>query len=71
MDDSSYEGVLHLHVINVGDEAQKVYFDEKLVQFVPYKINEYSLKVQECCKNNANEGKFVTVGLPRLVVLCQ
>lgn len=47
VDDSSYEGVLHLHVINVGDEAQKVYFDEKLVQFVPVKIDVSGVEVIE------------------------
>ena len=45
VDDSSYEGVLHLHVINVGDETQKVYFDEKLVQFVPVKIDISGVEV--------------------------
>lgn len=37
--DSSYEGIVHLNVINTSDEYQKIYFDEKLVQGVLFFIS--------------------------------
>lgn len=38
VDDSSYEGLLHLHMINISDEPQKIYLGNKVVQWVPVKI---------------------------------
>lgn len=38
VDDSSYEGLLHLHMINTSDEVQKIYLGNKVVQWVPVKI---------------------------------
>jgi dUTPase len=45
VDDHSYQGILHLHVINVGNTPQEIVFDEKLVQFVPLKIDVSGVKV--------------------------
>lgn len=39
VDDTSYEGLLHLHVINTSDKEQVIKFGEKLVQFVPVLID--------------------------------
>lgn len=39
VDDASYEGLLHLHVINTSNEAQTIKFGEKVVQFVPVLID--------------------------------
>lgn len=37
--DSSYQGEIHAHVVNVGTEVQKITFGEKIVQFVPRLID--------------------------------
>lgn len=34
--DTSYQGIIHLHMINTSTETQKIYLDQKIVQFVPY-----------------------------------
>jgi dUTPase len=34
--DPSYEGMIHLHVINSSDEEQTIEFGQKLVQLIPY-----------------------------------
>ena len=40
VDDYSYEGLLHIHVVNTGKESTKIYCDEKVVQWVQVKIAE-------------------------------
>lgn len=39
VDDASYEGLLHLHVINTSNDHQNIYLDNKLVQWVPVLID--------------------------------
>lgn len=33
--DSSYQGEIHAHLVNVGNEVQHINYGEKIVQFVP------------------------------------
>lgn len=33
--DSSYQGEIHLHLINVGRASQKIVYGEKIMQFIP------------------------------------
>lgn len=33
--DTSYQGIIHLHMINTSSVEQKIYLDEKIVQFIP------------------------------------
>ena len=40
VDDYSYEGLLHIHVVNTGKELTKIYCDEKVVQWIQVKIAE-------------------------------
>ncbi len=47
VDDASYEGLLHLHVINTSDEYQSVYCGNKVVQFVPVLIDTSGYSVLE------------------------
>ena len=37
--DSNYRGEVHLHVYNTGSQPVKLFFGEKLVQFVPYFVD--------------------------------
>lgn len=41
--DSSYQGEVHLHLFNMSDKDVLIPFGQKVVQFVPYKIdiNQY------------------------------
>lgn len=43
--DSSYQGEIHAHVVNVGVDEQHIMFGEKIVQFVPrfIDIEEHSV----------------------------
>ena len=43
--DSSYQGEIHGHVVNVGNDVQKVKFGEKIVQFIPRLIDTTEHKV--------------------------
>ena len=45
--DSSYQGEIHLHLINVGDKAQAINFGEKILQFVPVKIENEPINIKE------------------------
>ena len=38
--DSSYQGVIHVHVTNVSSEPQFIEFGKKIVQFVPFVIDD-------------------------------
>ena len=38
--DSSYQGVIHVHVTNVSSEPQFIEFGKKIVQFVPFLIDD-------------------------------
>ena len=38
--DSSYQGVIHVHVTNVSSESQFIEFGKKIVQFVPFVIDD-------------------------------
>ncbi len=37
--DSSYEGIIHLHMFNIGKNPVAIEFGQKLVQGVPYKLD--------------------------------
>lgn len=43
--DSSYEGIIHLHMFNIGTEVTHIKFGQKLVQAVPYLINNQESEV--------------------------
>jgi dUTPase len=43
--DTSYQGIIHLHMINTSTEEQRIYLDEKIVQFVPYILDITPIKV--------------------------
>lgn len=45
--DSSYQGEIHLHLINVGDKVQVINFGEKILQFVPVKIENEPINIKE------------------------
>ena len=70
--DSNYRGEVHLHVYNTGSLPVKIYFGEKLVQFVPYLIDTDSIEVKEGIteedfygselETNRNEGGFGSTG---------
>lgn len=45
--DASYEGIIHIHVINVSNNEQYIDFDQKLVQFVPFYINTEDIDIIE------------------------
>lgn len=47
VDDASYEGLLHLHVINTSNENQYIFFGEKVVQFVPVLIDNTGYEVYD------------------------
>ena len=38
--DSSYQGIIHVHVTNVSSEPQFIEFGKKIVQFVPFVIDD-------------------------------
>lgn len=60
--DSSYQGVIHVHVTNVSSEPQFIEFGKKIVQFVPFLIDDFEpevftdLKPEEFFNNKSNRG---------------
>jgi dUTP pyrophosphatase len=42
--DPSYQGQIHLHVVNTSNESQVVSFGQKIVQFVPLKFDSDEAK---------------------------
>lgn len=38
--DSSYQGVIHIHMTNVSNNVQYIEFGKKIVQFVPFVIDD-------------------------------
>ena len=60
--DSSYQGVIHVHVTNVSSEPQFIEFGKKIVQFVPFLIDDSEpevftdLKPEEFFNNKSNRG---------------
>lgn len=71
--DSNYRGEIHLHVYNTGSQPVKLFFGEKLVQFVPYLVDTDSIEVKDGIseeefygdelKTNRNEGGFGSTGI--------
>ena len=69
--DSSYQGVIHIHVTNVSSEPQFIEFGKKIVQFVPFIIDDSEpevftdLKPEEFFNNKSNRGAggFGSTGL--------
>ena len=43
--DSSYEGIIHMHVFNDSEKVQIIKYGQKLVQFVPIHVNEKDLDI--------------------------
>lgn len=43
--DSSYEGIIHMHVINTSNRMQMINFGQKLCQAIPIKINNLEHEV--------------------------
>ena len=69
--DSSYQGVIHVHVTNVSNDVQYIEFGKKIVQFVPFLIDDSEpevftdLKPEEFFNNKSNRGAggFGSTGL--------
>ena len=69
--DSSYQGVIHVHVTNVSSEPQFIEFGKKIVQFVPFLIDDSESEVftdlepEEFFNNKSNSGAggFGSTGL--------
>lgn len=69
--DSSYQGVIHVHVTNVSSEPQFIEFGKKIVQFVPFLIDDSEpevftdLKPEKFfnSKSNRGAGGFGSTGL--------
>lgn len=69
--DSSYQGIIHVHVTNVSSEPQFIEFGKKIVQFVPFLIDDSKsevftdLKPEEFFNNKSNRGAggFGSTGL--------
>lgn len=72
--DSSYEGIIHLHMFNIGKDRVFIEFGQKLVQAVPYLINnqehevfyEKDISKEEFYKDHSHErgdGGFGSTGL--------
>lgn len=69
--DSSYQGIIHVHVTNVSSEPQFIEFGKKIVQFVPFLIDDSEsevftdLKPEEFFNNKSNRGAggFGSTGL--------
>lgn len=45
--DASYQGIIHLHMINTSDDWQVINLDEKVVQFIPFIIDISGISVDE------------------------
>ena len=45
--DASYQGIIHLHMINTSNEWQEIPLDEKIVQFIPTVIDVSGVTVTE------------------------
>jgi dUTP pyrophosphatase len=43
--DSSYQGIIHMHVFNDGIEPTLIKYGQKLVQFVPVMVNDEDIEV--------------------------
>lgn len=43
--DNSYEGIIHIHMFNIGKTSTLIEFGQKIVQAVPYKIDNLVHKV--------------------------
>lgn len=70
--DSSYQGEVHCHLVNVGDEVQTISFGEKIVQFIPRVIDTeehrvYSEMTEEeffnGIKTKRGQGGFGSTGI--------
>lgn len=56
VDDTSYQGLLHLHVINTSNEHQEIYCGNKVVQWVPVLIDNSGFEVVD--GNEVSKDKF-------------
>ena len=45
--DHSYQGIIHIHLINTSDSVRRLYLDEKAIQFVPIVIDISGVDVVE------------------------
>lgn len=43
--DSSYEGIIHVHLFNDGESVQIIKYGQKIVQFVPIKVNDSDIEI--------------------------
>jgi dUTPase len=43
--DSSYEGIIHMHVFNDGEKVTIIKYGQKLVQFVPVMVNDEDIDI--------------------------
>ena len=58
--DSSYQGIIHLHMINTSNDWQVINLDEKIVQFIPFIIDISGISINEeseISKTDFYEGK--------------
>lgn len=71
--DSSYQGMLHCHMMNISDEPQELELGTKVTQFVPYKFDTSDIVVESNCSKekfykdlkftNRKDGGFGSTGL--------
>lgn len=59
--DSSYQGEIHAHVVNVGNEQQVIGFGEKIVQFIPRLIDTEEHEVVEGISSDEFYGGIKTI----------
>ena len=50
--DSSYQGEIHLHLNNIGEKPQLIKYGEKILQFIPIKIENEPINVKENLSEN-------------------
>ena len=66
--DSTYQGELHIHLINQGSGPQSVEYGEKITQFVPVEYNTSEISVEDFNekffdrKTERGEGGFGSTG---------
>lgn len=56
--DASYQGIIHLHMINTSNDWQTINLDEKIVQFIPFVIDINGITVDE--ESNVPRDSFYT-----------
>lgn len=56
--DSSYQGEIHIHLINVSNTTQFILFGQKIVQFIPRLIVDGAITETDNIKENISSEEF-------------